>query len=314
MLSFSDITTATGGRLGIHDVACPACGPDRRDPANRRRRVLRIWREADDFARYHCARCGASGHARTDLTDNVDHKAVGRIREDHLGNSPDSRTVKRGDSTYPMNTSAIGDDAGRTARALEIWNASAPIVGTPAETYLTGRGLTYAGEALRWHPSCPFGKGERSGCMIGLVRNVFTDEPQAIHRTAIDADGRKIDRKAYGPIAGGAIKLVADADITLALAVAEGVETALAIRNLPNLDNMPVWALISASGLAAFPALSGIESIWIAVDNDDAGNSAAATLAARWQEAGAETIGLRPKPLSTDLNDITRAVTAPVLP
>ena len=85
------------------------------------------------------------------------------------------------------------------------------------EPDLANRGLAYQGEALRWHPSCPFGKDERLGCMLGLVRNIVTNEPQAIHRTAIDANARKIGRKAYGPVSGGAVKLTADDDVELSL-------------------------------------------------------------------------------------------------
>jgi Tripartite tricarboxylate transporter family receptor len=50
--------------LGNHeraDVACPACGPDRRRTVNRRRSVLRLWRRDPEFISYCCARCGARG-------------------------------------------------------------------------------------------------------------------------------------------------------------------------------------------------------------------------------------------------------------
>ena len=48
--------------------------------------------------------------------------------------------------------------------------------------------------------------------MICLVRDVVTEKPQAIHRTALSGDGLKVkvrgaDRLSLGPIAGGAIKL-----------------------------------------------------------------------------------------------------------
>ena len=44
------IDSVTGGRLGRHDIACPECGPSRRSPLNRRRRVLRTWRIDRGFA------------------------------------------------------------------------------------------------------------------------------------------------------------------------------------------------------------------------------------------------------------------------
>jgi len=51
-------------------------------------------------------------------------------------------------------------------KAGAIWRQATPIGGTPAELYLSGRGLNYTGDALRWHSNCPFGT-ERWGCMGG---------------------------------------------------------------------------------------------------------------------------------------------------
>jgi hypothetical protein len=62
------------------------------------------------------------------------------------------------------------------------------------EAYLQGRGLSLpdgaAGEAVRFHPCCPFA-GERVPAMVCLVRDVVTNQPKAIHRTAMTRDGRK---------------------------------------------------------------------------------------------------------------------------
>lgn len=141
--------------------------------------------------------------------------------------------------------------------------------------------------------------------MIGLVRNIVTNEPQAIHRTAIDANGCKIDRKAYGPIGGGAVKLTDDADVTKVIAIGEGIETALSIRELPDLGNMPVWSVLSAGGITAFPVLPGIESVWIAADNDASGTGQRAARAAgeRLEAAGTETIIIASTQAGADLND-----------
>lgn len=64
--SFSEIVSLIGDKFGTFDVPCPECGPDRRDPHNRKRGVLRVWRETDDFATYNCARCDLRGHAAAD--------------------------------------------------------------------------------------------------------------------------------------------------------------------------------------------------------------------------------------------------------
>ena len=54
---------------------------------------------------------------------------------------------------------------------------------------------------------------------VCLVRDVQTNAPKAIHRTALSLEGRKIevgghDRQSLGPVSGGAIKLTPDSEVT----------------------------------------------------------------------------------------------------
>jgi hypothetical protein len=204
------------------------------------------------------------------------------------------------------------DDAKRTARALAIWEEACSPRGTPVEAYLNRRGLVLpdeaAGDAIRFHPACSFA-GERTPAMVCLVRDVMTNEPKAIHRTALAQGGhkRKIngkDRLALGPIAGGAIKLTPDENVTLCLGIGEGVESALSLSNLLEFACSPVWSLISAGGIEKFPILSGIESLWLAVDHDETGIRAARSTARRWQASGTEVFLITPSAPRADLNDL----------
>jgi hypothetical protein len=146
--------------------------------------------------------------------------------------------------------------------------------------------------------------------MVALVRDVRSDAALAIHRTALNPDGTKAtingeSRLALGPVAGGAIKLTADESVTVCLGVGEGTETTLSLR-LSEFGNSPLWALISAGGVEGFPVLPGIESLWIAVDNDPAGIRAARICAERWRAAGRETFRVIPSQERADLNDCVR--------
>jgi hypothetical protein len=209
---------------------------------------------------------------------------------------------------------AATDDAERTARAQAIWAESRPPAGAPVQTYLERRGLALpdgAEEAIRFHPACPFGPGKCTPAMVALVRDVVTDAPKAIHRTALTLDGDKAevdgkDRLALGPIAGGAVKITPDEDVTLALGIGEGIETTLSLRELPEFGASPVWALLSASGVERFPVPAGIECLWIAVDRDEAGEKAARACAERWRAAGQEVFMVRPKVERADLNDTVK--------
>jgi hypothetical protein len=147
--------------------------------------------------------------------------------------------------------------------------------------------------------------------MVALVRDVRTNRPLGIHRTAITHDGRNVEvngkkRLALGPVKGGAIKLTPDEDVTTCLGIGEGIETTLSLRNLPEFGPSPVWSLLSAGGIEAFPILAGIETLWIAVDYDPAGRRAAMVCADRWRAAGREVFLVNPTAAGADLNDVVR--------
>ncbi|WP_444939753.1 DUF7146 domain-containing protein [Microvirga yunnanensis] len=204
------------------------------------------------------------------------------------------------------------DDAERTANALSIWREARNPPGTPVQVYLRHRGLDLpdeaASEAIRYHSDCPFA-GQRTPAMVCLVRDVVTNEPKAIHRTALTHDGHKTringkDRLALGPVGGGAIKLTPDEAVTTCLGIGEGIESALSLRNMAEFGPSPVWSLISAGGVENFPILSGIESLWLAVDHDETGIRAARATAQRWRTSGAEAFLITPSAPRADLNDL----------
>jgi putative DNA primase/helicase len=193
------------------------------------------------------------------------------------------------------------EDNGRDekiAAALALWRGSANPRGTLAETYLRSRGLELedyiAGEVLRWDA--------RLGAMIALFRNIETDAPQAVSRTYLDRDGRKLDRKFLGPVADAAIKLDADENVLGGLHIGEGVESCLAARQL---GLKPTWALGSAGAIAAFPVLGGVDCLTLLAEHDEASARAVETCAARWHAAGREVLINRAIG-GKDLNDALR--------
>jgi hypothetical protein len=217
----------------------------------------------------------------------------------------------------------LADEAERFLRAMAVWSEAVPIEGTIAAHYLhVNRKVEIPtgalGPVLRFHPRCAFGNSHHPS-LVALVRNIITDEPQAIVRTALKPDGTslKVDgktaRKALGPVGGGAVKLTDMGEVTTCLGVGEGIETVLSMRSTPEFGRSPVWALISSSGVASFPVLAGIECLWIAVDNDrpdqrgrQAGNEAALACSKRWTEAGREVCRIVPNRVGRDLNDVVR--------
>lgn len=87
---------------------------------------------------------------------------------------------------------------------------------------------------------------------------------------------------AVGTIKGGAARLHEPINV---LGIAEGIETALACREL---FGVPTWAAISAGGMEAFVVPEGVERLIIYADHDAnmVGQSAAYALAKRCSLAG----------------------------
>lgn len=275
---------------------CPVCGGSDRFAINIRKQ---IW---------NCRRCQRGGDIIS-FVQLVDGCSFAEAVATLAGETPRPQIV----ANKPVPKTG-DDDAERTARALAIWREAEDPRGTLVETYFHHRGLDMpeeaAGEAIRFHPRCPF-NGAQVPAMVALVRDVVTNEPKAIHRTALDANGCKAsvdgnDRLSLGPVGGGAVKLTPDENVTLCLGIGEGIESTLSMRLAREFGNSPIWALLSAGQVAAFPVLPGIGCMWIAVDNDPAGTKAARECAARWRKSGREVFRVTPRVAAADLNDLAR--------
>ncbi|WP_342143905.1 DUF7146 domain-containing protein [Methylobacterium fujisawaense] len=218
---------------------------------------------------------------------------------------PPREPTKGGNETLPPSASD------RAVLALRIWREAREAAASPVAHYLAHRGLDLVDDVhavLRFHPNCPFA-GARTPAMVALVRNIVTNQPQAIHRSALSHEGRKVevdgkDRLALGSIRGGAVKLTPDEEVTTCLGIGEGIETTLSLRRLPEFGASPVWSVLNAGGITSFPVLPGIECLWIAVDNDPAGRGASELCADRWRRAGREVLLVHPTGDGADLNDI----------
>jgi putative DNA primase/helicase len=196
--------------------------------------------------------------------------------------------------------------------------------GTVAAGYLGGRrcALPPPEGDLRWHPNLDDKvSGYRGPALVALVTDVNTGEPVNLHRTWFAQDGAgkaEIDkprRVLKGHRSRGVIRLWPDTEVTIGLAIGEGIETCLAAANE---GLTPLWATISASNLAAFPILPGSERITILCDHDKpnpktgkrAGHEAAFAVIERYTAAGLDpdryiTVILPPLE-GQDVNDLVR--------
>ncbi|MFB0493627.1 putative DNA primase/helicase [Methylobacterium sp. OAE515] len=290
MLNLRQMAHALGGEVAGGQVLCPGPGHSARD----RSVVVRPDPGSPGGVLVH-------SHAGDDWRAVKDH-VLGR-----LGISPE-RSTHAARSAPPSDRPApvAADDLERRRRALAVWHAAGDPTDTVVERYLAGRGITLPndpGAVLRFHAACAFGE-ERLPVMVAAMRCVLSDRLQAVHRTALMADGAKVGRKMLGPVGGAAVKLDPDDAVTTGLAIGEGIETCLAARQL---GIRPAWALGSVGAIRVFPVLAGIEVLTILVESGDGGASEAAARVCgeRWHAAGREVVLARPR-VGGDMNDAVR--------
>lgn len=219
----------------------------------------------------------------------------------------------------PSDIASRSDHAptGSPKAARRLFAMSQPITGTLAETYLRNRGLTalHNTVSLRFHPRCyyrpdPHSETETWPALIASV----TDLDGAItgaHRTRLDPDGSpetnlgkaSIDtpRRAMGNLLGHAVRFGTARDV---MAAGEGIETMLSLRMI--LPNLPMAAALSAAHLAAIRFPPSLRRLYIACDDDSAGDSAMARLSQRAKDAGIAAITLSPH--LGDFNDDLRLI------
>jgi putative DNA primase/helicase len=182
--------------------------------------------------------------------------------------------------------------------------AAKSLGGTTGSAYLASRGCATPPDDgdLYFHPGVRHESGYVGPALIAQITDAVTREPMGVHRTWVTATGKAEVRKpkmVLGPKQGGVIRLWPDEAVTTGLAIAEGIETALTIAH----EYKPVWSLMDAGNMAAFPVLPGIEILVIGADNDAAGLKGARECADRWAAAGVDVRIVVPEQASADWND-----------
>lgn len=195
---------------------------------------------------------------------------------------------------------------GSPEAARRLFAIARPISGTLAETYLRKRCITNLREtgSLRFHPHCYYrsdrhSETEARPALIATVTD-FDGTITGAHRTWLDPDGFseamlgkapiETPRRAMGNLLGHAVRFGVARDV---MAAGEGIETMMSLRMI--LPGMPMAAALSAAHLAAILFPVTLRRLYIARDNDPAGDSAMETLINRARDVGIEAIELSPE-------------------
>ena len=266
-------------RLGIHENyltgrhgPCPLCPDGGKDRY--------MFTNKDDDGMYYCHQCGAGdGFHLLMRFHNWDFKQTAREVEKIVGDVKQSEPRQK---TDPM------------VRLRNIQVACRNLTDDCSVTrYLRNRGLSRYPESIQTARLPYYKQGEKVGEFDTMVAKVVSvdNKPLTYHLTYTE-DGAKADvtptRKVMSPvspIAGGAVRLFrldchTDRNKNAHLAIAEGIETALAVHEL---TDAPCWSVLSAVGMESFQVPAGVAKLTIYADNDNnfTGQKAAYTLANR---------------------------------
>jgi len=265
--------------LGKRNQPCPACGGKDR------------FQFTDKYGdgNYVCRGCGpGDGFALLQLC--LDWKFIETLQavENLVGTVPDR--------LQPTGPGASA--TGMRQLAMAIWQESKPVeAGDAVATYLSHRGIVLHAypPALRTHSALGYyvkeagqTRAKRVGTYAAMVAAVHgaDDQMVTLHRTYLErgakaplTDSRKL---LSAGTSGAAVRLFEAGE---ELAIAEGIETALAVHLS---TGMPVWAAIGAGNMAKLWIPGCVRRIAIYADHDASytGHAAAYALARRIKTQG----------------------------
>jgi hypothetical protein len=201
----------------------------------------------------------------------------------------------------------------RVVRARKLFAAGKPVLGTLAATYLQGRGISRSGPALRYHPRVFLRHGEDDADppkrAPALLAKITDNRGQITGCTRVYLDPStgglvviESPKRVLGQLHGHAIRFWSGTGRT-DLIVGEGLENTLSVGTaLPEFD---LASCLTATHLGLFIPPPGLQRIWIARDNDNAGHAASMRLRNQLESLGIACGDLVPS--MGDFNDDLRA-------
>jgi putative DNA primase/helicase len=261
---WSDILRTLGVEEAIlkkRNLPCPLCGGHDR------------FQYTDKFGEgnFHCRHCGPGGGLKLlQAVMGWDFSTVLSKLEDCVGSAVPI-------PIQPRNQSIDPSVRWMKKLAKRLWDEAKPVTpGDEVDRYLRNRGLrlkTYP-KVLRFHPALGYYENDASGkpckiaeypamlsCIQGADGHAVT-----LHRTYLENGGEVAHRDAKrvlsSGINGAAIRLFEAGE---SLAIAEGVETALAVHLS---TGKPVWSALNAGNLEKLWLPPSVRHICVYADND----------------------------------------------
>jgi putative DNA primase/helicase len=256
---------------------CPMCGGKDRFR----------WDNKNGRGTYYCSGCGAgTGPDLAMKFLHIDYRQLVREIEPIIGKTKVRKAAK------PL------PEQERRRLLNELWDVGERVSKSgPVATYLRGRlGVVIPSRELR-----AVLQGDGNAIMVARVRDP-SGLPVSLHRTFIDCDGVKRDRKLMpGEIPpGSAVRLMQPCE---KLGIAEGIETAFAASIL---FQIPCWASLNTSLLKTWEPPADVKQVVVFGDNDRklAGQAAAFEQARKCAVLNKEVEVRIPDTPGDDWNDV----------
>jgi putative DNA primase/helicase len=197
----------------------------------------------------------------------------------------------------------------------DLWRQTVAASGTAVEAYLRGRGITGSiPPSLRFHAAAPTsypwntpqgGPVRTFPAMVAVATGEDGKSAAGIHVTFLASNGSgkaglRSPRRMFGDLAGAVVQL-APFPVGEVLAVAEGIETALAYSTL---HGVPTWAALSTSGLRRLVPPHGLSRLIVAADRDDGGEGLAAARVCAERATRRCEVSIDPAPEGLDWADV----------
>ena len=193
---------------------------------------------------------------------------------------------------------AANDLSKRISMAKNIWQATVPLAGSLAQSYLNSRDIDCWSDDIRFHPSLYYSqiKSETPAMVCAIRRD---RQFVGVHRTFLSQTGEKLNKMMLGDCKGGAVNLGGSGEL---LIISEGVENGLAVRQMSSLGQGTFLAAMSATNLGSFKLPPQPATLIIAADDDQTGMLEALKLGERAAGLGWKASTLLP-PVPGDWND-----------
>ena len=300
--------------LNGHHHPCPACGGTDRF----RYFVIKTEYGDPDFGSYYCSSCGPGDGLSLLTKMRGSFNAAANLVREILGNSNFKSLPIQPSKPVVRDLKKIHDSLEKVAQG-----SSRVIPGDTVWRYLKGTrwlDLNEFPKAIKIHPNLGYyqkgdgGKTVKVGEFAAMVAVVRSPDGRAVslHRTFLSKAATKAPvecpkklMKGLDGMHGGAIRLYPSTNV---LAIAEGIETALAVHCLTGL---PVWAAISSGMMKNIILPDDVKEVIIFADNDlpdhlgrRAGQEAAEALRIRLEAEGRKVVVKLPPVPGTDFADV----------